>query len=85
MLWYLHFCAEEGIIVTSYDDQPTAIMETESGGSGRFIEASLNPIIEITDQHQEKAAIDLHSKVHRFCFIASSVNFSVKINPLIKF
>jgi organic hydroperoxide reductase OsmC/OhrA len=43
MLWFLHLCAEAGIVVTGYSDNPTGIMtETENGG-GKFKEVVLRP------------------------------------------
>jgi organic hydroperoxide reductase OsmC/OhrA len=29
-------------------------------------------------------AIELHKKAHEYCFIANSVNFPVKHNPIVK-
>src|SRR5687767_11345840 len=35
-LWYLHLCAEAGIVVTSYVDRAEGVMVEEADGSGRF-------------------------------------------------
>jgi organic hydroperoxide reductase OsmC/OhrA len=81
MLWYLHFCSEEGIIVTGYVDQATGIMEETGNGSGRFTEVTLHPEITVQDQSMIKKAVELHHKANEFCFIANSVNFPVKHIP----
>lgn len=36
MLWYLHLCAEDGVVVESYIDKATATMEETADGGGHF-------------------------------------------------
>ena len=84
MLWYLHLCAEAGIIVTHYCDRPVGKMcETETGG-GRFTEVILKPEIAIIAENNVELAQKLHHQAHNLCFIANSVNFPVLCQPLIK-
>jgi organic hydroperoxide reductase OsmC/OhrA len=85
MLWYLHLCADRKILVTAYEDNPTAIMKVESDGGGKFTEATLRPSVVITDQARLEEAAELHKSAHEKCFIARSVNFPTKIEPTIKF
>jgi organic hydroperoxide reductase OsmC/OhrA len=83
MLWYLHLCAEAGIIVTKYGDRSVGKMtETEAGG-GRFTEVILKPEIAITTENYLELAQQLHHQAHELCFIANSVNFPVLCQPLI--
>lgn len=84
MLWYLHLCADHGIIVTAYSDNPTGIMEEAVNGSGKFTEVTLRPVVQITDYLQKEKAIQLHEQANRLCFIANSVNFQVKHQPEIR-
>ncbi|MGB3145452.1 MAG: OsmC family protein [Maribacter sp.] len=81
MLWYLHFCATAGIVVVSYTDNATGVMETESNGSGHFTEITLYPLVIVTEEHMVERALELHKKAHDFCFIANSVNFEVNHKP----
>lgn len=77
MLWFLHLCADEGIIVMDYIDNPTGTMiETENGG-GKFKEVILNPLVTITNKPELEKLENLHHKAHELCFIANSVNFPV--------
>lgn len=78
MLWYLHFCADAGIIVTSYVDKPTGTM-LEEPGNGRFTEVVLHPSITLLDETKAEAAEALHAQAHANCFIANSCNFPVKV------
>lgn len=80
MLWYLHLCADAGIIVTAYSDQPTGIMVQTNKG-GHFTEVVLHPKITITDPSMIEKAKDLHHDAHEHCFIANSVNFPVRQQP----
>ncbi len=81
MLWYLHLCSESNIVVTNYLDNVTGIMIEKPGGSGFFSEASLNPIVRVTENSMIEKAIELHKKANELCFIANSVNFKVSHNP----
>ena len=78
MLWYLHLCAMAGVTVTAYEDNPVGIGESEPDGTGRFIEAVLRPKITITANSDREKAIALHDEIHKYCFIARSVNFPVR-------
>lgn len=80
MLWYLHLCAEAGIIVIDYVDYATGIMEENSNGSGKFSEVTLNPIVTVSEENMVETANELHKKANELCFIANSVNFPVKHN-----
>lgn len=84
MLWYFHLCADAGIIVTDYIDNPTGILVQNETGSGSFSEVTLNPIVTVSESSMTDKANQLHEKANQFCFIANSVNFKVKHNPTSK-
>jgi organic hydroperoxide reductase OsmC/OhrA len=81
MLWYLHLCSEAGITVLSYEDRPEAIGEMERSGKGKFVSATLKPKISVASGCDPEKARALHGDVHRYCFIARSVNFQVHHEP----
>jgi organic hydroperoxide reductase OsmC/OhrA len=81
MLWYLHLCTVAGIIVTDYIDHATATMIETVNGGGKFTEATLNPIVTITDISTMKKANELHKQANELCFIANSLNFPVYHKP----
>jgi organic hydroperoxide reductase OsmC/OhrA len=82
MLSYLYLCAIEGIIITSYEDHTTGLMIEKTQGGGRFKEVILNPVMKVTESVMIEKAIALHHHAHEICYIASSVNFEVKVNPV---
>ena len=75
MLWFLHLCADQGIIVTDYVDNPTGTLDETAG---RFTEATLHPMVIITDPARFGELENLHREAHQRCFIANSVNFPVR-------
>ena len=83
MLWYLHLCAENSIVVTAYvDDARGTMAETEDGG-GHFTEVVLHPVVTINaGDHQ--LATQLHERAHELCYIANSMNFPVRCEATIK-
>jgi organic hydroperoxide reductase OsmC/OhrA len=78
MLWYLHLASEAGIVVMKYEDSPIGHGETDATGAGRFLAATLQPVIHVKAGSDLERADALHHDVSRYCFIARSVNFPVK-------
>ena len=86
MLWFLHLCSAENIVVQKYEDNPTATMLETADGAGYFTEVILNPTIVITNpQITTKNIEDLHAKAHKYCFIANSVNFSLNFKSTVSY
>ena len=81
MLWYLHLCADNGIIVTQYSDHATGTMDENANGSGQFSEVTLHPEVVVKESSMIEKANALHHDAHQMCFIARSVNFSVHHAP----
>ena len=82
MLWYLHLCSEAGIVVVDYADHATGIMEETADGGGKFVEVALHPVVTVSDAFMIEKANALHHKANELCFIANSVNFPVKHEPV---
>jgi organic hydroperoxide reductase OsmC/OhrA len=79
MLWYLHLCADAGVIVTAYTDEATGVLTQTASGGGQFTEVTLHPNVTVQETSMIEKANELHHKAHEFCFIANSVNFPVKV------
>jgi organic hydroperoxide reductase OsmC/OhrA len=82
MLSYLHVCVEAGVVVTAYRDDATATME-QDGIGGKFTEAVLRPHIVVSSVTMVDSAVALHADANSACFIASSVNFPVRHEPVV--
>jgi organic hydroperoxide reductase OsmC/OhrA len=81
MLSFLHLCSVHKIIVVDYTDTPVGTM-IETGTGGRFSEVILRPVVKITDPARTDETNALHAAANRVCFIANSVNFPVRHEPL---
>lgn len=84
MLWYLHLCSDNNIVVVDYVDNATATMQENENGGGHFTEVILHPIVTITDNALIEKANTLHKKANELCFIANSCNFKILHKPIIK-
>lgn len=83
LLSYLHACVQVGVVVTAYEDDATATMVVEGMG-GRFTEVVLHPVVTVADASMVDAAREAHTNAHDWCFIANSVNFPVRHEPIIR-
>jgi organic hydroperoxide reductase OsmC/OhrA len=83
MLWVLHLCAEAKITVVEYVDMASGIMALNPDGSGQFSEAVLRPRITVIEAGREADVVAINERSHRLCFIARSVNFPVKHEPVV--
>lgn len=81
MLWYLHLCSQNGIVVLDYKDKAVGVMEENADGSGRFISVVLNPEVSINKEGDVDKANALHAQAHKMCFIANSCNFPISHLP----
>lgn len=82
MLWFLHLCAAARVVVTSYRDQPMGTMTETADGGGHFTEIVLRPEVDFAEPAQAARAAELHERAHELCFIANSVNFPVRCDPV---
>jgi len=85
MLWYLHLCSVNGVIVTEYIDGATGIMIEAADGSGYFKEITLHPQVTVSNESMIEKADALHHDANKMCFIANSVNFPIHHIPITRF
>ncbi|HXD76595.1 MAG TPA: OsmC family protein [Puia sp.] len=81
LLWYLHLCAINDIVVTEYRDEARGVMIEAADGGGYFKEVTLCPVVTITDAARIPMAMGLHREAAKKCFIANSCNFPVRHEP----
>jgi organic hydroperoxide reductase OsmC/OhrA len=84
MLWYLHLCSVNNIVVTDYQDQARGTLMEKPDGSGYFKEVELHPVVTLTREDMIARAEELHHEAGKYCFIARSVNFPVRHMPVFK-
>ena len=82
MLWYLHLCAVNDVVVLDYRDEPEGVMIEEVDGSGAFSRIVLRPQIKLSAGSSELKARELHREAHKMCFIANSVKCEIAAEPV---
>lgn len=82
MLSYLALAARAKLHVVAYEDEAEATMVLDKGG-GHFTEAMLRPRVTVVKGADLDLARTLHAEAHKVCFIAASVNFPVRNEPVI--
>ena len=83
MLWYLHLCADAGIVVTGYVDEASGTMAETADAGARFTEVVLRPVVALRAGADAERAVTLHERAHALCYIANSVNFPVRCEPVV--
>jgi organic hydroperoxide reductase OsmC/OhrA len=82
-LWYLHLCADAGIRVLAYiDDAEGTMLDTPE--VGRFKEIVLRPRVTVQAGDNVELAEHLHHTAHEKCYVANSVNFPIRCEPVIE-
>lgn len=82
MLSYLHVATNRGVVVVAYSDAATATMQEDGRGGGRLVKAVLRPRVTVADPSMRELADALHHEASEKCFIAASVNFPVRHEPV---
>ncbi|MFT4297270.1 MAG: OsmC family protein [Micropruina sp.] len=82
LLSYLHACVTRGVVVTDYVDSASGVMVTRGNG-GAFREVVLRPHVTVRDASMVDAALAAHHEAHEWCFIANSVSFEVRVEPVV--
>lgn len=83
LLSYLHACVAAGVVVVGYRDEATALMREDGRGGGAFVEAVLHPEVVVAEAGMLAAARAAHAQAHAWCFIANSVSFPVRHEPVV--
>ena len=81
MLWYLHLCAVNHVVVLDYRDEPEGLMIEEADGRGAFSRIVLRPHVKLSASSSEEKARELHHQAHRMCFVANSLKCEVTTEP----
>ncbi len=83
-LWYLHLCADAGIVVVAYRDEAEGTLQDDAQ-HGRFTEMVLRPHVHIRPGDDLEKARHLHHTAHEKCYIANSVNFPIACEPRVEY
>ena len=59
-LWYLHLCADAGIVVVAYSDDASGVEIEQADGAGQFESVTLRPQAKLAPGSDENVARRLH-------------------------
>lgn len=84
MLWFLHLACRARLVVTSYVDEASGVLEKDPQGVPMMTRITLRPAVSFsgTPPTPEEHA-RLHHAAHEKCFIANSVKSEVTCLPTI--
>jgi organic hydroperoxide reductase OsmC/OhrA len=69
--------------VRGYQDKATGTLQLTPEGGGHFSEVVLRPEVIVASERMLVKAKYFHGEVHKYCFIARSVNFPVKCEAIV--
>ncbi len=80
-LWFLHLCANKGLILTAYEDHAEGRMEEGGEAPGRFVRVTLHPQATFASPADPEVVRALHAEAHRLCYVANTLNCPVEVEP----
>jgi organic hydroperoxide reductase OsmC/OhrA len=81
-LTYLALCERAGVEVLEYSDDATGTLGMRDGKM-RMLEVVLWPRVRVSRAELLETARALHESAHANCFMANSVNFEVRVQPIV--
>jgi organic hydroperoxide reductase OsmC/OhrA len=83
MLTFLAIAAKSRLVVLSYEDEVTAILDKNSEGKLAVTKVILRPkvVFDKTTPVDTEKLTSLHEKSHKNCFIANSVKCEMSVSP----
>ncbi len=81
MLWFLHLCADNNIVVLEYRDRAVATLAEHNDGSGHFSKIELYPEVVVSKNSNTALANKLHETANNMCFIANSLKSEIVFKP----
>ena len=84
LLSYLYVAVTMGVVVVAYSDDATGVMVEDGKGGGEFTEVVLRPRVLVQSAEMVDAATTAHRKANELCYIARSVRFPVRHEPIIE-
>lgn len=82
MLTFLALAARRKLGVKRYGDKATGTLAKNAEGRTQMAEVILHPHVVFANGTDLDEIQGLHAKAHEMCFMANSVNFSVRVEPI---
>ncbi len=80
MLFFLSLAQNKGLVVDSYSDNASGLMEKDKDGKTSITRVTLRPNVKFSEQNVPASQLEaMHHQAHDLCFIANSVKTDVVI------
>ena len=83
MLTYLAIAAKKRLSVLKYEDSAVGTLGVGPSGKMQMIDVLLRPRVKLAKGSNLADAQAIHEKAHANCFMANSVNFTVRNEPAV--
>jgi organic hydroperoxide reductase OsmC/OhrA len=83
LLTYLAIAAKKRMVILRYEDNVVGTLAPGPSGKMQVVDVLLRPRVTVAKGTNLADAQALHEKAHANCFIANSVNFTVRSEPSI--
>jgi organic hydroperoxide reductase OsmC/OhrA len=85
MLWFLSIAAKAGYVVDSYRDSASGLLGRNAAGVAAITVVTLRPHCEFSGAQRPTPAelAALHEQAHHACFLASSVQSEIRVEPVL--
>lgn len=81
MLTYLAIAGKKKLSILGYTDRPTGTLGMGPSGKMQMVECVLRPVVTVPKGYALEELTNMHDKAKANCFMANSVNFSVRHEP----
>lgn len=83
MLTYLAIAAKKRMGILKYEDNATGTLGPGASGKTQMVDVLLRPRVTVAKGTNLDDAQRMHEKAHANCFMANSVNFAVRYEPVV--
>jgi organic hydroperoxide reductase OsmC/OhrA len=83
-LTFMAVAAKSRLQVTGYEDAATGTLGKNANGKMALVEVVLRPRVRFASPIDADKYRSLHDKAHANCFMANSVNFEVRVEPVLE-
>lgn len=81
MLFFLSFAAKRGLLIESYRDEATGVLEKDAEGRLAITIVTLRPHVVLSGAATAGDLDEIHHAAHEACFIATSIKSEIRTEP----
>lgn len=79
MLWFLALAAKAGLVLDTYADAASGLLEADAQGQWSMTQVVLRPRVTAAVMPERALLETLHHRAHESCFLARSVRCAIRV------